>query len=374
MNNHRPHLCLALLAAALLGGSSAIAEESASSTNGNVYVLSNQSDGNQVLIFHRDFTGRLNFVGGAATGGNGAGSGTDPLQSQSPVVLSAGGRFLFAVNAGSNSISAFRVFGNKLVAANSVPSGGTMPVSLTVRKNLLYVVNAADAPNISGFTIDKDTGNLTPLSGSTQSLPGGAEAAPAQIAFVPGQDVLMVTEKGTSQIDSFALDTKGVARTGMAFPSSKPTPFGFAFAGPSQVALVADAAAGKPMKSALSSYNVDTDGALSVVDGGEANLQTASCWVAVTDDGGYAYVVNTASGTISSYNVSVGGDPTLLSGTAGGGNVPTDAALSRESRYLYVRNGGDGTISQFRRLADGGLRLVDVTKGLPVGAAGLAAR
>ena len=73
-------------------------------------------------------------------------------------------------------------------------------------------------------------------------------------------------------------------------------------------------------------------------------MQTASCWVAVTDDGAYAYTVNTGSGTISSCSVSVGGDPSLLNPTAGGGNVPVDAAFSQKSRYLYVRNGGDGTI------------------------------
>ncbi|MBV9571766.1 MAG: beta-propeller fold lactonase family protein [Alphaproteobacteria bacterium] len=373
MTKRNSIFCLSVLSATLLCGA-AVAAETGTRTNGNVYALSNQPDGNEVLIYHRNFTGRLNFVSRVATGGNGAGSGTDPLQSQNPVVLSEGGKFLFAVNAGSNSVSAFRAFGNKLVASNTVSSGGIMPVSLTVRKNLLYVLNAKGTPNISGFTIDKDTGNLSPLAESTQALPGGAAAAPAQVSFVPGQTALAVTEKDTSQIDTFPLDTKGVARMGTAFPSGKPTPFGFAFAGPSQVALVSDAAGGKPMKSALSAYKIDSDGALSVVDSGEANMQTAACWVAVTDDGAYAYVVNLGSGNISSYRISVGGDPTLLSPTAGGGNVPADAAFSKGSQYLYVRNGGDGTISQFRRLADGGLRLVDVTKGLPVGAAGLAAR
>ncbi|MFL6690801.1 MAG: lactonase family protein [Alphaproteobacteria bacterium] len=364
--------CLSLLSASLLSVA-ANAAQSIVRTNGNVYVLSNQASGNEVLVFHRNYVGHLTFVDSVATGGNGGGTGPDPLESQNPVVLSKDGSLLFAVNAGSNSISAFRISGNQLIAANTVSSGGTMPVSLTVRGNLLYALNAKGTPNISGFTIDKNTGNLSPLAGSTQALPGGAAAAPAQVAFVPGEDVLVVTEKDTSQIDTFGLDPNGVAMTGMAFPSRKPTPFGFAFAGPDHVALVSDAAGGKPMKAALSAYKIGSSGTLKAVDPGEANMQTASCWVAVTNDGAYAYTVNTGSGTISSYSVSVGGDPSLLNPTAGGGNVPVDAAFSQKSQYLYVRNGGDGTISQFHVFSDGSLRLIDLTKGLPMGAAGLAA-
>jgi hypothetical protein len=86
-----------------------------------------------------------------------------------------------------------------------------------------------------------------------------------------------------------------------------------------------------------------TSGTLKAVDRGEANMQTASCWVAVTDDGLRLYREHRQRRD-SSYSVSVGGDPSLLNPTAGGGNVPVDAAFSQKSQYLYVRNGGDGTI------------------------------
>jgi len=48
---------------------------------GDVYVLTNQSSGNSVMVFHRDRKGVLTFVGSFATGGNGAGTGADPLGS-----------------------------------------------------------------------------------------------------------------------------------------------------------------------------------------------------------------------------------------------------------------------------------------------------
>jgi hypothetical protein len=356
-------LPLPALAASHLSGSDA----------GHVYILTNQPTGNAVMVFHRDASGALTPKGTFATGGNGAGAGTDPLQSQNPVILGHGGKLLFAVNAGSNSITAFRVSGDALSAVGTVPSGGTMPVSIAVNNNLLYAVNAGGVPNISGFTVNADTGQLTPLANSTQPLPGGASAAPAQIAFVPGQDKLVVTEKGTSQIDTFALDGGGVAKTGVAFDSSKPTPFGFAFA-PHHVAIVSDAVKGKPLAAALSSYKIRPERKPLVISAAAPDKQTAACWVAVTDDGAYAYTVNTGSNSVSSYTVSVGGELTLLNPMAGGGNFPTDTALSKESKFLYVRNGGDGSVTGFAVNPDGSLATVAIAGGLPAGAAGLAAR
>jgi 6-phosphogluconolactonase (cycloisomerase 2 family) len=198
-------------------------------------------------------------------------------------------------------------------------------------------------------------------------------AAPAEVAFVPGQNTLLVTEKGTSQIDTFALNDQGMAEMGVPFPSRKPTPFGFAFA-PHHIAVVSDAVKGKPLAAALSSYTVRKSGKLGVISAGVPDSQTAACWVAVTDDGAYAYTANTGSNSISSYKLSVGGELTLLSATAAGGNVPVDIGLSKGSKFLYVRNGGDGTIAGFAVNPDGSLKTVSIVGNLPDGAAGLAVR
>src|SRR5713101_7651162 len=82
--------------------------------SGDVYVLTNQPTGNSVKVFHRDAAGMLTFAASFASGGNGGGTGPDPLGSQNPVVLSEDDRLLFAVHAGSNSISVFEVSGDKL--------------------------------------------------------------------------------------------------------------------------------------------------------------------------------------------------------------------------------------------------------------------
>ena len=338
---------------------------------GEVYVLTNQPTGNSVMVFHRKATGVLTFAGSVASGGNGAGGGPDPVGSQGPVVLSEDDRLLFAANAGSNSISVFGVSGDQLILLNTVSSGGIMPVSLTVRQNLLYALNAGGTPNISGFTISPATNHLIPLAGSTQDLPGGVAAAPAQVEFSPDGAALVVTEKGTHTIDTFTLNAAGVAQPGTSFPafSSSITPFGFAF-GHNNIAIVSDAAA----DSGLSSYKVDEDGNLDTVASFVDDTQAAACWVVVTENGNFAYTSNTGSNTISSYTLSAEGNLALLSVTAGAGNVPIDMALSNDSRFLYVRNAGNGSISGFRVDADGSLTPVTIATGLPAGSAGIAAR
>jgi DNA-binding beta-propeller fold protein YncE len=373
LSNCHAKFLACLLTGTVLPLSAFAARNHPDSVPGNVYVLTNQPTGNAVMVFHRDLSGALTPKGTFATGGKGAGAGTDPLQSQNPVVLGNYGTLLFAVNAGSNSITSFRISGDTLISASTVPSGGTMPVSIAAHGTLLYVLNAGGVPNVSGFTINTSTGQLTPLANSTQPLPGGALAAPAEVKFVPGQQKLLVTEKGTSQIDSFALNEDGMAEAGMAFASRKPTPFGFAFA-PHHVVIVSDAVKGKPLAAALSSYNIHPNRQPSVISAAVPDKQTAACWVAVTQDGTHAYTVNTGSNSISSYSVSVGGELTLLNSTAAGGNVPVDADLSNESAFLYVRNGGDGSVEGFAVNPDGSLTTVAIAGGLPDGAAGLVAR
>ncbi|HEY3778798.1 MAG TPA: beta-propeller fold lactonase family protein [Rhizomicrobium sp.] len=363
-----------LLLPSIFAQPAAAAGDGVAGAKGDVYVLSNQASGNSVIVFHRDISGMLSSAGSFATGGSGAGSGADPLGSQNPVVLSRNEHFLFAVNAGSDSISAFQVDKDKLVAANTVSSGGTMPVSLTVRGHLLYALNAGGTPNIAGFTIAPGTGKLTMLQNSMQPLPGGASAAPAQVSFRPGGHALVATETGTNLIDTFVLKRDGTPQPGVEFASSATTPFGFAFSRANHVAVVSDAEGGNKGASELSSYRVKKDGNLVDVTAGVGDTQTAACWVVVANHGRYAYTSNTGSGTISSYTVSGRGKLALLDVSAGTGNTPVDMGLSHEGKFLYVRNAGDGTITGFQVRSDGSLKQVGTIGGLPDGAAGLAAR
>ena len=337
---------------------------------GAVYVLTNQT-ANSVMVYARAADGALSLSGTFSTGGVGLGTGPDPLGSQGALVMGGWHRLLFAVNAGSNDLSVFAVDRLGLRLLDREPSGGQMPVSITVRGDLVYVLNAGGTPNIQGFFIAPFSGHLIHLPGSRRLLAGGPGSGPAEVAFSPGGDVLMVTEKTTNLIDTWSVDDDGFASHRMTTVSNGATPFGFTFTR-RDVAVVSEAT-----PSALSSYEVDDDGQLEVITGTETDGQKANCWVVITRNGRYAYTTNTASGNISSYLISRDGSLSLLDATAGvtvPGGAPIDMALSNGSQFLYVRDGVKGMVDGFRVGSDGSLTPVGSVSGVPAGAQGLAAR
>jgi 6-phosphogluconolactonase (cycloisomerase 2 family) len=340
---------------------------------GDVYVMTNQSTGNSIMLFQRDTSGALTFLATYESGGNGLGTGADPLGSQNSLVLSAGQGLLFAVNAGSNSLSVFSVFGNQLKLLNTVSSGGIMPVSVAVQHEFVYVVNAGGTPNISGFRINSTTGDLIPLAGSTQNLPGGAAASPAQVSFRPDGGSLVVTEKGTNLVDTFTL-VGGVAQPGVSYTSSGTEPFGFAF-GRNDIAVVSNVSGGAAGASTVASYAIGAGGQLRRISPAIGDTQTAACWLVVTGNGQFAFTTNSGSGTISSYSVAGNGDLALLNVAAAtpGDVTPVDMALSADSRFLYVRDGGTGDLSAYSIGSDGSLTPLAGAAGIPSGAQGIAA-
>jgi 6-phosphogluconolactonase (cycloisomerase 2 family) len=361
-------LAPALLAVLLLS-MVAWAPPAAAAEVGAVYALSNAPAGNAVLVWGRAADGALTPAGSYPTGGAGTGGG---LGSQGAIVLSDNGRWLFAVDAGSNQVAAFRVSPRGLEQTAHVSSGGATPTSLSVSGDLLYVLNAGGSGNISGFRVGND-GSLSPLAGSARPLSGDA-TAPAQVSFSPDGATLVVTERATQQIGTYAVGADGLASGPTVFASSGSTPFGFAFAGRDQ--LVVSEANGAPGGSAASSYLL-RDGALSLVTGSAPTFQGAACWTVVTKNGRFAYTANAASASISGFSVGQDGSLTLLdangrSGVAGAGAA--DMALSVNSQFLYVRNGRDSSISAFAVAEDGSLTPLAGMTGLPAGAAGLAAR
>ena len=345
------------------------------SRGGAVFAMTNQPTGNAIVAFSRASDGTLTMAGTFPTGGLGSGGGPDPLRSQGSLILSGrrSGRLLFAVNAGSNEISVFAVKGASLELVSKVPSGGVRPTSLTVHRELLYVLHAGTG-TINGFTVSR-SGTLTPLAGSTRPITGGAAADPAQVAFTPDGKQLVVTGKNTNVIDTYSIDRRGQATGPRANPSHGMTPFGFAFDNRGTL-VVSEAFGGAPNQSAMSSYDVSRDGVLDVVSGSVRDFQTAACWVVITDNGRYAYTSNTGSSSISSYRIGPHGALTLLESVAAmtdAGSSPIDMALSVGSRYLYVLNGVTGTINGYRVDTDGGLSPVAHGEGLPPNAQGIAA-
>jgi 6-phosphogluconolactonase (cycloisomerase 2 family) len=302
------------------------------------------------------------------TGGMGLGA---PLGSQGSVILNKDHTRLFAVNAGDNTVSSFSLDENGIPTLQSViSSSGTTPVSLTVHDNYLYVVNFASS-NIAGFMIG-NSGSLSPLPGSSKPLSAmGAE--PAQISFSPNGNKLVVTEKATSKITTYAIDANGIAGSPISFKSKGETPFGFEFNNITNL-VVSNAAGGEEHRSSVSSYYDGANGPM--VDGPENNRQTAACWLVIAKhQGNYLYVTNTGSNNISSYSITEDGMLTLSYAIAAtSGAEPTDMVLSGGGQdYVYNINSGSQNITGFSRQADGNLTQISQINNLPLYAAGLAA-
>ncbi|MEZ4677724.1 MAG: beta-propeller fold lactonase family protein [Caldilineaceae bacterium] len=353
------------------------AVEAASAGTGAVYVMTNANDairGNEVVMYHRSAEGVLTVTGRFPTGGQGLNGG---LGSQGAVTLSDNGRWLFVVNAGSNELSVFAVHPFGLELTDKVASGGVQPISVTVRKGLVYVLNGGDSGNIAGFLLRRN-GTLVSIAGSMQLLSNGGSGAapgPAQIAFTPDGKSLIVTEKGTNLIDSYKVARNGTASGPTVQNSAGVTPFGFAFARHGTL-VVSEAFGGAADASAASSYQVDRQGTLSLVSNSVLTGQTAACWVVVTNDGKYAYTTNAGSSSLSLYEVSNQGELTLLNsrvGETGAGTGPTDATVSRNGRLVYALSPSTQTVIGFAVQSDGMLTVVGTFAGLPANAAGIAA-
>ena len=338
------------------------------SGGGHVYTLNNAITGNRVMDFSRSSDGRLTFSASYASGGNGTGGG---LGNQGAVVLSDE-EILLAVNAGSNSISSFRIDNNGLTLASTVNSGGMRPVSIAQHEDIVFVLNAGGTNNISGFTLG-DNGMLQAIPNSTRPL-SAASTGPAQVSFVNGGKVLVITEKATNKIITYTVNEDGIPGAMHSIISSSPTPFGFAVGKKGNV-FVSEAVGGAPGASVLSSYNISMSGAITLVEGSVGAGQSAACWVVVTNNGKFAYTTNTASNNLSTFSVNNDGGISVsqaISATTQAG--PIDAALSNNSKYLYVLNGGGHSIQAFAVANDGTLANVQTMPGLPIGANGLAAR
>jgi len=348
---------------------------------GAVFAMTNATADNEIVVYNRFSNGTLDRIRNVSTRGLGIGVDTD---TQGPLRLSQNNRFLYAVNPGSDDITVFEVDGTRLKFIQKIYAGD-QPLSLTLSGNLLYVLNGSVAGNgIRGFRVARN-GTLIPLPDSFRAL-SSPIAVPGNIQFSPDGRVILVTHKTTNvlltpqnAIDAFTVGDDGYAS---ALPIRNASfglrPFSLAFRNDGRLVVVESFNAA-PNVSAASSYQLNSDGTITVISGSVANGQTDVCWVVITSDGRYAYTANFGSGTISSYRFDDSGALNLINGNAaflGDMSQPVDLSLSQNGRFLYQLLRGAGAVAAFRIEDGGGLTSLGIiTGGLPVadGASGLAA-
>jgi 6-phosphogluconolactonase (cycloisomerase 2 family) len=341
---------------------------------GAVFTMSDDPSGNAILAFDRDRDGRLSAAGTYPTDGLGSGDGLNGTSN--PMAFAGGNRYLYAVNGGSDEVSAFRVSRSRLRLLGTVSSAGPRPISVTVYDDLVYVINAGrdgQPGNIAGFRITR-RGTLEAIAGSVQPINPGA-GSPSQIDFTPDGSRLVITDKPTNTITTYPVDAEGVAGPPTVTAANGQTTFGFDFDRLGRL-IVSEAAGGAPGASTVSSYLLDGSGVPQSITESLPTEQTAACWIETF--GPFAYATNTGDSSVTGFFIRPDGELVRLHDdgvtvTTGEGSNPLDMDIALN--YLYIQSQGTNRLSVYTIEFDGSLVSVPggAVDGLPPTAVGVAA-
>jgi 6-phosphogluconolactonase len=352
-------------------------DASADLTPGAVFTETNTVP-NRVLAYNRGADGELTPAGSFLTGGDGRPAGNPPAFTGFPVLDTMGSvnlgddgdnkSCLFVVNAGSNTVSSFRVRPGGLTLADVESSGGTRPASLTSTtrgsgKFVMYVLNSDNASaSFRGFRVDGSCG-LTMIPGSDRLLPSQA-GVPATIRFDEQGKWLTVTERyapaapaGNGDLVSYRVDSSGLTGPAVISESPRRTPYGLDYNHQGILSVTNEHVDAPPFpNSSVSTYRQNADGTLDELDNEPS--PGAACWNLFSNNGKFLFVTNPAgkfipgSANVKAFTVDRDGQMTFVDQE----NTPFEAidnALSHESRYLYVLSanvvtpGTDSAITAF---------------------------
>jgi 6-phosphogluconolactonase (cycloisomerase 2 family) len=281
---------------------------------------------NAVLALTREADGRLEQIGTFSTHGTGqlnVPKVVGPDDSSQEVIASPDGKFLFAVNQGSNTVAAFRIDGDgRLTFLDTFASGGVQPDSLGIVGRTLYVSNRGDststtpgtvAPNITAFTIDPD-GELSPLPDGTVTFP---------VNTIPSQNLIsrdgrflfadLFAANGTpaqgNTLAPFQVQGNGTLKLAPGGnvagqdPSSTAAPPALLGAAVNPHLNVVYAGLTGLAEVAVFTYN--ETGQLSFVGATAPNADggRGPCWVAVSPDGKVLYTGDTGSDSVGVYSL-----------------------------------------------------------------------
>jgi hypothetical protein len=318
-----------------------------------VFVQSDNTAGNTVTAYRRGDDGALTEAATYATGGLGgvlAGSVVDHLASQGSLTYDHSSHLLYAVNAGSDTITVFAVRGDQLHRVQVVASGGTFPVSIAAHGHLVYVLNARNGGSVQGYVrlgehLFRVPSWNRPLGLDPSQTPEFT-STPGQVAFTPDGSKLIVTTKNNhNQIDVFRLGLFGIpSASPVVTPDPGNVPFAVTFdrSGRLQVAEAGP--------NAIATYVVNRDGTLTFADRA-ATGQSATCWITTT--GTEVYAGNAGSGTISRFRADRAG--LVSQGTTATHAGTVDLAISSDRRNLYAQTGAAGIVDEFAVSSDGAL-------------------
>jgi len=355
-----------------------IEAQAASTSTGpdHVYVETNvkTTDGNAIAAFTRGSNGELTVIKGSPflTGGAGtqyAGVNVGPQDSDQEIISNPEHTLLFAVNSGSDSIAVFHIASDgslSPIEGSPFPSGGNDPVSLSLVGDTLFVVNKSGdfgrpssiLPSYTALRVQSD-GSLSPIShlnnesshryDSTVSVASGS--SPSQALVIPDAGLLFGTDFLTGLIERFKFDRNGNLQqlSPIALPKSEFSdtttprlPLGLWNHPLLPLLYVGFVTDGK-----LGVYEYDLEGDLRFVRA-VPNSGQAICWIRTNRAGTRLYTSDTATNSISVYDLTDAENPVQIQelNLSGYGNV-LQFSLSTDEKSLYALSSrGDASIPE----------------------------
>lgn len=342
----------AAVAGAVALASGVLAGPAGAAPAGAVFAQTNGLGGNAVVAYDQG----LHEIGTYSTGGKGgleAGATADPLASQGSVTLDRAHNLLYVVNAGSDTITVFGVHGARLDRLQLIGSGGAFPVSVTVRGDLVFVLNARDGGSIQGYRRDGHRLVRVALWHRALGLDPHASPefthSPGQVAFTPDGRHLLVTTKGnTNEILSYAVDAAhGPANTPVRNAEGTTAPFALTFDRSGHVVV------SESGPNAAATFRLNHDGQLTAL-AAEGTGEQGTCWVVGIN--GTFYLASAGSSTITAFRAGADGSLHKLATTKTAGAGSIDLAASADGSVLYAQTGaGTDAVQAFRVGHDGRL-------------------
>ncbi|KFY96698.1 hypothetical protein V498_02542 [Pseudogymnoascus sp. VKM F-4517 (FW-2822)] len=331
-----------------------------------IYFLTNEAQ-NAVVALPVGCDGTLS--GGSVTGTGGKGSNAidtntslpaapDALGSQSALTVS--GQYLFAVNAGSNTLTMFSISARdptKLTALGrsaSVPGDFPVTVAASAKNNLVCVGTTGVKSGVSCTSFSSHglgkLDALRPFGLGQTNPPVGPFNTVSHTFFSSDESVLFTTVKGNPPLNNTgfvsAFPVKPTSACGGAIsslstsetrssPAGTAVLFGSAAIPGSTSLFVTDASFGGAVLS------VDSSNKATLAEKGVISNQSATCWVTISDVTGTAFVTDIAVNRLVQMSTT---DASIISSTdlsANGGPGLTD--LASGGNFVYALSAGDGT-------------------------------
>jgi len=313
---------------------------------GNVYTQTNETK-NQIINFRRATDGRLMEVQRVPTTGKGTNgyapltgeeSTPDSLISSNAVIVSRDRKYLFAVNAGDNTVSSFAVgMDGMLSLTDTQPTGNPVmgrtgtasSLAYNDRDMTLYVSHSIGPNHIRAFAVMG--GKLTlKMDVGTVNLPGMDDRVPTQIAVSPDHRFLIacvlldarpdasgLTPAKEKNLVLFPIGMNGALGEPMFKNSGGVTPFANAFLNGKQntfvTVLAAESAA--VLSTLAANGNVETSKP-SKIDVGMSAEPSEICWISISEDDRFAFGANFGYGTVSTFRIDENGVAVKMSTAA----------------------------------------------------------